>query len=170
MNLRKWTRQKFVYFYSKILKEKAPPEYIARGWAIGMFCGCLIPFGVQLMCSIPLSFLLKGSKIGATLGTLLTNHFSVFIIYPAQCYVGSLLMGGNLSYGKIEEAMADVLDKQDWATLLSLGSELITAFFIGGAILTAITTPITYFGVLRLVNHYRAVKEKKRLMREAAKA
>ena len=60
----------------KIVREKASPEYIARGWAIGMFFGCLIPFGFQLICSIPAAFILKGSKIGATLGTLLTNPVS----------------------------------------------------------------------------------------------
>ena len=155
MTVKKWARQKYVYIYSKILKEKAPAEYIARGWAIGMFYGCLIPFG---------------SKIGATLGTLLTNHFTIFILYPAQCYVGSLILRSHLSYTKIEEAMSDVLKHQDWKTLFSLGGDLIAAFFLGAAILTAVMTPLTYFGVLHLVRRYRAIKEKKKLLREAAKA
>ena len=86
-------KRKMLQLYAKIVREKASPEYIARGWAIGMFYGCLIPFGFQLLCSIPTAFILKGSKIGATIGTLITNHFSVFIIYPVQCYVGLLLMG-----------------------------------------------------------------------------
>ena len=170
MTVTKWARQKYVYIYSKILKEKAPAEYIARGWAIGMFYGCLIPFGLQLICSIPTAFLLKGSKIGATLGTLLTNHFTIFILYPAQCYVGSLILRSHLSYTKIEEAMSDVLKHQDWKTLFSLGGDLIAAFFLGAAILTAVMTPLTYFGVLHLVRRYRAIKEKKKLLREAAKA
>lgn len=162
MTLKKWVRQKYLALYSKILKEKASPEYIARGWAIGMFYGCLIPFGLQLACSIPTAFLLKGSKIGATFGTLLTNHFTIFIIYPAQCWVGNKLMGGDLSYAKIEEAMMDVISKGSWAALLALGGELVAAFFIGAAILTAVMTPVTYFGVLQLVRRYRAAKEKKK--------
>ena len=162
MTLKKWIRQKYLFLYSKILKEKATPEYIARGWAIGMFYGCLVPFGLQLACSIPTSFLLKGSKIGATFGTLLTNHFTVFVIYPAQCWVGNKLMGGDLSYAKIEEAMMDVISKGSWAALLALGGELVAAFFIGAAILTAVMTPVTYFGVLHLVRRYRKAKEKKK--------
>ena len=162
MTLKKWVRQKYLALYSKILIEKASPEYIARGWAIGMFYGCLVPFGLQLACSIPTSFLLKGSKIGATFGTLLTNHFTIFIIYPAQCWVGNKLMGGDLSYAKIEEAMMDVISKGSWAALLALGGELVAAFFIGAAILTAVMTPVTYFGVLHLVRRYRAAKEKKK--------
>ena len=78
MNLKKTLRRSWGRLYHKMVREKASPEYIARGWAIGMFYGCLAPFGTQLLLSIPTSFLLKGSKIGATFGTLLTNHFTVF--------------------------------------------------------------------------------------------
>ena len=140
--------------YLKVVKEKATPEYIARGWAIGMFYGCLIPFGLQLVCSIPTAFLLRGSKIGATLGTLLTNHITVFFIYPAQCYVGSKLINSDLSYETIKKALASVLHEQSWAALMSLGWELIISFFIGGALLTAIMTPLTYFFVKMLVNRF----------------
>lgn len=169
MTLKTWIKRKYVHFYSKILKEKASPEYIARGWAIGMFCGCLIPFGLQLAVSIPLSFLLKGSKIGATVGTLLTNHFTIFIIYPVQCYAGSKLIGGDLTYARIHEAMQEVLKNQDYATLFGLGWTLTASFFIGGAILTVVLTPLTYWGVLKLVRRHRALKEKKHLEREAAR-
>ncbi len=159
MKLRKYVRQKIVYFYSKIVREKASPEYIARGWAIGMFFGCLIPFGFQLICSIPTSFVLKGSKIGATLGTLLTNHFTIFFIYPAQCLVGNRLMGGDLSYAAIKEALKNVLQEQSYQALLAIGRELVLAFAIGGALLTAVMTPITYSVVKSLVIHYRIKKE-----------
>ena len=167
MSYRNWFKRKLVWLYRKIVHEKASPEYIARGWAIGMFYGCLIPFGLQLICSIPTAFLLKGSKIGATLGTLLTNHFSIFLIYPAQCYVGSRLLGGHLSYAKIESALNEVLENQDWESLFSLGGELLASFFLGALLLTVVMTPITYFGVLHLVRRYRSLKEKKRLLRES---
>ena len=73
-NVGQWIRKKSRKVYLKIVREKATPEYIARGWSIGMFFGCLIPIGGQLFCSIPTAFLLKGSKIGAVLGTFITNH------------------------------------------------------------------------------------------------
>lgn len=157
---RKLIWKKWISLYAKVVKEKATPEYIARGWAIGMFFGCLVPFGFQLVCSIPAAFLLKGSKIGATLGTLLTNHFTIFIIYPVQCYVGDKLIGGNISYAAIEEAFKDVLQEQSYAALLGIGWELVIAFFIGGALLTIVTTPVTYWFVRNLVIRYRAKKNK----------
>ena len=146
--------------YAKMVLEKASPEYIARGWAIGMFYGCLIPFGFQLICSIPTSFLLKGSKVGATLGTLITNHFSIFIIYPLQCYVGNKIIGGSLSYMDVKRALADLLKNQDYSTLFSMGVDLIVSFFVGGVLFTAVMTPLTYFVVKSLVNARRKRKLK----------
>ena len=146
-----FSRRSLLRLYAKIVREKADAKYIARGWAIGMFCGCFFPFGIQLLISIPAAFILRGSKIGATLGTLLTNHVTIFFIYPLQCYVGDRLMGGRLSWEQIKEVMANVLEKQSFESLVELGWHLTVAFFIGGAILTAIMTPLTYVGVKNLV-------------------
>ena len=154
-------KRKWVRLYAKIVKEKATPEYIARGWAIGMFYGCLIPFGFQLICSIPTAILLKGSKIGATLGTLITNHLTVFIIYPLQCHVGLILMGRSRDFSELEKIMTDVIHKGSWEALLGIGTELVIAFFIGGALLTAIMTPLTYYFVKAAVVRYQTKKEKK---------
>ena len=66
-----WTekaRRLFRYYYNKAVSEKGTPEYVARGWAIGMFIGFAVPFGLQLMVSVPLAFLLKGSKLGSVVG------------------------------------------------------------------------------------------------------
>ena len=54
----------------------------------------------------------------------------------------------------IKKALASVLHEQSWAALMSLGWELIISFFIGGALLTAIMTPLTYFFVKMLVNRF----------------
>ena len=61
-----FSRRRVLRLYAKIVREKADSRYIARGWAIGMFCGCFFPFGTQLLISIPAAFILRGSKIGAT--------------------------------------------------------------------------------------------------------
>ena len=154
---RSFYRRHLIRLYAKIVREKASPEYIARGWAIGMFYGCLVPFGFQLILSIPTAFLLKASKIGATVGTLITNHFTIFIIYPVQCYVGALLMGRGR--GRI---MEDVIRRQSYEALWSIGLDLVAAFFIGGALLTAVMTPLTYFFVKGLVIRYRKRKSGQR--------
>lgn len=148
-------REKFRELHNKIVGEQATPEYIARGWAIGMFWGCICPFGFQLLFSIPTSFLLKGSKIGATLGTLITNHFTIFLIYPLQCYVGCLLMGKKISYAAIKTAMSDVITAQSYDALMKTGADLVMGFVVGGTLFAAIMTPLTYFAVKGMVVSYR---------------
>ena len=142
--------------YLKMVGEEATPAFIARGWAIGMFYGCLIPFGFQLLLSIPTAIILRGSKIGATLGTFISNHFTVFVIYPAQCYVGSKLLGNGLSYDSIKDAMINVIHQHTWDSLLQCGTDLVASFFVGGALFAAVMTPITYFGVKHIVQKKRA--------------
>ena len=154
------------YYYNKAVREKGSPEYIARGWGIGMFIGFAVPFGLQLLVSIPLSFLLKGSKLGATVGTLATNHFTIFIIYPFQCWLGSYLIGNPLSFAEISSGLEEVIKNQDYETLFLLGKELVISFFIGGFLLAFISTPICYFLVKTLVIRYRAAKEKRRMKKQ----
>ena len=155
-----WKR-KILKLYARIVHEKASSDYIARGWAIGMFCGCFVPFGLQLVISIPAAFIMRGSKIGATFGTLLTNHFSIFLIYPAQCYVGNLLMGSPISWEYIKKAMDDVLVRQSFQSLFEKGAYLAISFFIGGAILAGIMTPLTYYAVKKFVEERRSRIRKK---------
>ena len=150
------------FYYMKAVRDKGTPEYIARGWAIGMFVGFAIPFGLQLAISIPLSFLLKGSKLGSILGTFATNHFTIFIIYPIQCWVGNRILCGNLSLDRIQCMMRDVLRLQDYETLFSMGLEVAASFFVGGLLFAAVSTPVCYYAVRRVVINYRHLREKAR--------
>ncbi len=145
----------------KIIREKASPEYIARGWAIGMFYGCTIPFGFQLVLSIPTAFILNGSKIGATVGTFITNHFTIFVIYPVQCWVASRILGSDLSYRAISDAMQGVIKEQSYQALMAIGRDLTVAFFFGGFLLAAVCVPLTYFGVLKFIRSRRNMQAKK---------
>ena len=172
MSTGQWFKKKWRKFYLKIVREKASPEYIARGWSIGMFFGCLIPIGGQLVCSIPTAFLLKGSKIGAVLGTFITNQVTVFFIYPVQCYAGARLIGLDLSYGDVKEKLKDIVDASSFSEFVdatkSLAGDLTVAFFVGGAIMAIVLTPITYVVVKRMVIGYRIQVEKRRHKRLAA--
>ena len=135
----------------KMLSDPLPPEDVAAGWALGMFVGCSIPFGFQLVVSIPLSIIFKVSKVGATLGTLITNPVTIFFIYPAQTYIVSwLFFGGSLTYERLKNV--------EWTfeSIVRLGAEIFASFLIGGLLLALIMTPITFFAVRSLVKRSRA--------------
>jgi uncharacterized protein (DUF2062 family) len=154
-------RKRWLKIYTKMVGENASVEYIARGWAIGMFYGCVIPFGFQLILSIPTAIFFRASKIGASLGTLITNPITIWIIYPIQCYAANRLICGNITYDAICDAMTNVIEAGDYSTLMSLGAELVVSFFLGGFILAAVCVPLTYFAVRAMVMRYRRAKEKR---------
>ena len=172
MSIIRWIRKKWRKIYLKIVREKASPEYVARGWSIGMFYGCLIPIGGQLLLSIPTAFALKGSKVGAVLGTFITNQITIFFIYPAQCWLGAKLLGVDLSYGDIKIKLKDLMEASTllefWDALLKLAGELSISFLVGGAIMAVVLTPLTYIAVKRMVVAYRVRTEKRRRKRLAA--
>ena len=153
-----WLKAKLAALYDKIVKERKSAEFIARGWALGVFVGSVIPFGIQIYIALPLSFLLKGSKIGALTGTLISNPLTILFLYPAQCWMGSRLLGKDISWEAISEALKGVLTHQDWSSLSQLSGHLVTSFFAGGLMLAAVATPLTYFFVLHLVRNYRRVR------------
>lgn len=154
----RWLKEKAKALREKIVGERKPATFIARGWALGAFVGSVIPFGVQIYVALPLSFLLRCSKIGALTGTLITNPVTIIFIYPAQCWVGARIIGKDLSWQTISEAFKGVLEKQDWASLMQLSGDFIASFFVGGFLLAAIATPVMYFGVLSLVRNYRRIR------------
>ena len=147
------------YFHrlrEKMVRDPLPPEDIAAGWALGVFVGCAVPFGLQLIISIPLALMMRVSKIGATLGTLITNPVSIFFIYPAQTFVvNRLLFGGSLTYSRLAET------EWTWAAVRRLGAEVMASFFLGGFLLAIVLTPIAYFFVKRIVVRTRALRARR---------
>lgn len=142
----------------KMVREPLPPEDVAAGWALGMFIGCAVPFGFQLVISIPLAMMMRVSKVGATLATFVTNPATIFIIYPAQTYLmNRFLFGGSLTFAKLMDI------EWTWAAVCKLGAEVMASFFLGGFMLAVIMTPITYFLVKRIVVTYRVRTDDRRI-------
>ena len=145
-------REKLHALRARMVAEKGSPEYVARGWALGTFIGCAVPFGVQLLISVPLAFPLKAGKVGAVAGTFITNPITIFFIYPAQTWAADKLLGGNLSYAKLDGL------EWSWRTVTALGVDVFAAFFLGGLILAMIVSPTTYFVVRAFVRRWRRKK------------
>ena len=140
----------------KILRDRMSPNRVAAGWAIGMFVGCSIPFGFQLVVSVPAAVLTKTSKVGATVGTFVTNPLTIFFIYPAQTWVVyRVLFGGS----------PELPTEWTWQAVQALAGKTIASFFLGGILLGAILTPLTFFAVRRLVIVSRAAIDRRKASR-----
>lgn len=155
------------YLYAKIVRESGTPGYIARGWALGMFIGCVMPVFCQLVVSIPLSFVLRCSKVGAALGTFITTPPTAIFIYPVQIWLGNKFINGNLSSDAARNLLAlfndsEIRFAEKWSKFVEMGGELVAAFFVGGLLWAAVMTPLTYFGVRTLVVRYRKMRDARR--------
>jgi len=146
----------FRFLKRKIVHDPLPPEDIAAGWALGMFIGCSVPFGLQLIISIPLAMMMRVSKLGATLATFITNPVTIFVIYPAQTFiVNKILFDGSLTFTRLMEM------EWTWSAVRRLGAEAMVSFFLGGFLFAIVMTPITYFVVKRLVVCHRERRQQK---------
>lgn len=159
------------YIYVKLVKQSGSPDYIARGVAIGFMVGMVIPFGLQMPIAILLALILKAAKIPSLACTWVTNHITIFFIYPIQCWIGSYLIGNPLQLAKLEKQLENVINEQTWASLNALGGQLIAAFFAGGFLFGIILAVPGYFFSLYWVKKYRELKELKlKRRREKLKA
>ena len=139
---------------AKMVKDPLPPEDVAAGWALGIFIGCSIPFGLQLIVSVPLAIMMRVSKVGATVGTLITNPVTIFFIYPAQTWAMYNILFGSREMGELPT---------EWtrASVMALSGPVIISFFLGGLALALILSPITYFIVKRIVIKYRQLRPRR---------
>ena len=151
--------------YVKIISQEGSPECIARGAALGLVVGFVIPVGLQTFPAIALAFVFKANKVLSWLFTCVTNPATIFAIYPVQCYIGSLLLMrpmsreafGN-SFGRLASAESIA---EYWEAFTSLVADIILPFFAGGALFAAVSAPIGYFASLYLVRAYRRRKAEK---------
>lgn len=155
------------YYYTRIVRTPGTPSFVARGWALGVMVGCIVPVFCQLIVAIPLSFIFRCSKIGAIAGTFVTTPPTAIFIYPVQIWVGNKIINGDLSMesaGKLVEIFNNESYSfaQKWQYFAGLGSDLVAAFFAGGIVWAAIMVPITYFGVKKLVVSYRKLRDERR--------
>ena len=133
-----------------MLKDPLPPEDVAAGWALGTFVGLAVPFGLQLMVAVPLALMMRVSKLGATLATLITNPVTILVIYPFQTWFASkLFFDGALSFGSLCNT------EWTWAAVRKLGAEAMVSFFLGGFINAIVLTPVAYFLVRGFVRSHR---------------
>lgn len=161
--MKKLSRSSIAYYYFKLVKQKGSPDYLARGVAIGLFVGFFVPFLGQMVSALALAFIFKAAKVPAMACTWVTNYFTIPIIYPIQCLIGSYLIGRPFSYQHIETLFGDFIKKPSFATFSTLGTDVAISFFAGGMLFGTICGIMGYYVSLNLINQHRAkVKQRKK--------
>lgn len=152
--------------YFKIVKAEGSPESIAKGVAIGLVCGLIIPIGLQTLPALFLAFLFKANKILSWTFTCVTNPASVFFIYPVQCWLGSYLILRPLSFEKLNNELSGFSSvntvEQAFEVFGTMSTSIVIPFFAGGFLFAVVAAIPGYWISLRLAQRYQTRKLRKK--------
>ena len=159
MKLKKFWRITKKY-YIKLIRSKGTPHSIALAIALGLFIGCSIPMGGQTIIVVILAIILRTDKVLAFAATWISNPYTVTFMYPVFCFVGSKILGSNLSFADINRLILSIIHDFSWSALINLGTKLAVYFFVGGALFGIVIGGIGYFITYKLVMKYRNKKNR----------
>jgi uncharacterized protein (DUF2062 family) len=145
---------KSLKFYLRLMRHPGTPESVGRGVAAGLFTAFIIPTG-HMVAAFFLSVLVRGARGAAVLSTWITNPFTMPILYPFQCWLGSFIIGRPLSYALIKRLVSDAIYDPSMKTAGALGGELILSFFAGGVLLGTGAAAAGYFCTTAMVRRHR---------------
>jgi uncharacterized protein len=145
-----------IYYY-KFIRTSGSPHKVAFAVAIGFFIGCIIPMGIwgQTVIAIVLAVKFKTNPGIAYAATWISNPYSVVFAYPVFCFVGSRVIGSDLSFHYVKESFMQVIHNFSWEGLLTLGSHLALSFFVGAFIFGIVISILGYFITYLLFTTYR---------------
>jgi uncharacterized protein len=155
---------KSLKFYLRLIRHPGTPESVGRGVAVGVFAAFMTPVG-QMPLAILLALPLRGAKGSALLATWVTNPLNMPVVYSAQCYLGSFIIGAPLSYELIKRLVLDALRHPSMETAGLLGGELVASFLAGGMLFGLLSAVLGYFFTTAMVRRYRARKVKRKAER-----
>jgi uncharacterized protein (DUF2062 family) len=146
---------KSLKFFLRLMRHSDTPECVGRGVAAGFFTAMALPGG-HMFAAFLLAMLVRGARGTAVLATWIINPFTVPLVWPFQCYLGSFLIGRPLSHALIEKLLWDAIHTPSMKTAAELSGELIASFFAGGLLLGTLLAAFGYFCAIALVRRHRA--------------
>ncbi|MDY6940682.1 MAG: DUF2062 domain-containing protein [Cyanobacteriota bacterium] len=135
------------WYYWRLIRTNASPEYLARGFAAGTFAGFFPFFGLQTVLGVLLAVPLRGHKLTAALGTWVSNPLTYIPLFWFNFRVGVWLLGAQMSF--TTESM------QSLEALLELKGEFVASFFIGCFVCGLIGSLCCYVIALTSIRSWR---------------
>ena len=154
----------------KVIQQEGSPTCIARGVALGLAAGLIIPIGFQTLIVVFLAFLLRANKVLSWTFTCITNPATVLLIYPIQCYVGSFILLNPIKISDLSNKFNHVVQAENaadmWRQFLAVGNDIMLSFFVGGLFFALLIAPPGYFISYRLASYYQKRKQAKKALLE----
>ena len=147
-----WQRY-WKYYKLRILRIKENPQKIARGFAAGVFAGCLPLMGLQFLVSFLLAMLIRANKLTALMGTWISNPFTYVPLFVLNFKVGKLII--NLLIPDYEMEISLDSGQKFTEQFTGLGQEITIALLIGSIIVALFSSVITYYLILFLLKKWK---------------
>lgn len=144
-----------------ILHSEMTPHNIAFAVALGFFIACVVPLGVHTIVVLILAFVLRIDRLLAFAATWIINPYTIPVIYPVFCFIGSRFTCASKSFYDINKIFVTLLKDFSLANLMKMGKGLMIAFFVGGFICGMILGIIGYLITYKLVIVYRQNRGKR---------
>ncbi|MEZ4600559.1 MAG: DUF2062 domain-containing protein [Syntrophotaleaceae bacterium] len=126
----------------RLIRLRAEPEDIAKGFALGIFIGMTPTFGFQMILAVFLAMLLKENKIAAAVGVWITNPLTAPFIYALEYESGRLLLG--LDHARFPRELS-------FAAITSLGWEVLLPMTVGSLFYGSLCAVFAYSFMLQVV-------------------
>ena len=170
IDFKRWRR----WLYRRVVKLQGSAHAIARGMAVGVVIGCVIPPGVQIIVGFPVALLFGANIIAMAVGTLISNPVTYLPLYYFTCQVGAAFLrflGANAQLGEgLKELLREVIHLNPAGVLRGL-RPILASWTAGGLIIgLACSVPayyITYFFVVE-VHRLREFSRQRRAARRRA--
>jgi len=105
IKIKYWRR----WLYRRVARLEDSKISIARGMALGVIFGALMPPGLQLVTGIPVGLLLGANPIALIAGTFISNPVTYIPLYTFNCKVGAQFMGLFGLQASIGQELKDAL-------------------------------------------------------------
>lgn len=181
---RRGWRRGLEYIAHRIRRLPDTPHRIALGFACGVMMSFTPFFGIHLLGSIGLAWLIGGNVLAAAIGQVVGNPLTLPLIAWISMWLGRRLLGGGLtgrSFERVDQALAGAAEGL-WQTFLSLfglgesqwervsvvWSDIVLPYFVGGLLPGLITSAVFYYLVRFVVSAYQARRRARRLAGKTA--
>lgn len=173
--LKSLARKCWVVIY-KLAREKAPPERVALGLALGIFVGFLPIMGIQMAVVSLFALPLRANLKAAIAGVWISNPVTFIPLYYANYTFGLLFWPAE---GTSKETFVEALEAAsdfNWSAiwdsltaLFDMGTDILIPLWMGSAILGLVFGVPTYFVTKRAVSKYRERREAAKLRKQLKK-
>jgi uncharacterized protein (DUF2062 family) len=139
---------------------KHPPKFDARGIALGLIIGLIVPIGGQVVILTLLRTAIRFNYLAAIAASLVSNPLNAVPLYYGYYCLGSWIVGGHVAldfscFNKLMHPVADASSFWDGiSAFMALGREILLRWCVAAVALAAVFGPLGYL-VTYKIQHVR---------------